>query len=169
MTGAIIYTSEEDFDTDLKQDIISDMKSLAEEHRWWNQPISFADHPDYPDALDGSTELVHRYFQSPNGQQRKIDYKDDILMGMVDYAFIIGILAAASKEHEFSWNLCYPAHPRPKQIGMIREGEIEARVFDFLLQEMQALDISDADLENEKLHSEIRSKYFTPEGEKIYT
>ncbi|MEM9158709.1 MAG: hypothetical protein AAGB46_06630 [Verrucomicrobiota bacterium] len=168
MTGAIIYTSEDDFEPDYKAELIAEAAALAKDHIWWNQSLNFADNPSYPDALDGATQLTHRYFEDESGKQRKIPYRDDMLMAMVDYSQIIGILAALSNAHEFDWNLCYPAAPRAKQIGMIQNGEIDPRIFEFLIHEMQALKISDADLENESLHAQIRSQYFTPSGEKIF-
>ncbi|NEQ69587.1 MAG: hypothetical protein F6K21_29670 [Symploca sp. SIO2D2] len=168
MTGAITYTSEDDFEPDYKVALIEEAAQLCNERTWWNEPLNFTLNPQYPDALDGSSRLLRRYLQNEAGQQRNIDYRDDMLLAMVDYSHIIGVLAAIGRIHEIDWNICYPATPREKQIGMILGGQIENRIFEFLIHEMQALDINDAELEDQALHKAIRAKYFTETGEMIF-
>ena len=91
-----------------------------------------------------------------------------MLMGMADYLRIIEILTFYSKEHEFAWLISYPATPLDKPIGRIIDGEIDPQIFDFLIHEMEALDIKDNDLENEALQAEIRAKYFKKDGDPIF-
>ncbi len=167
MTGALIYTSEDEFDADYKAALYADAKEIASERQWWSEPLSFFEDANEPDLLTGSTKLIHRYLEDNAGNRRAVDYRDDMLMGMADYLRIIEILTYYSKEHEFTWTLFYPASPRDKTIGKIVDGEIDPQIFDFLIHEMEALAIKDHDLENEALQDDIRSKYFTQNGAPI--
>ncbi|MGK0240902.1 MAG: hypothetical protein ACI92G_004393 [Candidatus Pelagisphaera sp.] len=168
MTGAIIYTSEDEFDADYKAALYADAKEIAAERQWWKEPLSFFEDPNEPDLLTGSTKLIHRQFKDDLGNNRSIDYRDDMLMGMADYLQVIEILTFYSKEHEFAWLISYPATPLDKPIGRIIDGEIDPQIFDFLIHEMEALDIKDNDLENETLQAEIRAKYFKKDGGPIF-
>lgn len=168
MTGAIIYTSEDEFDADYKAALYADAKEVANERQWWNEPLSFFEDAAEPDLLTGSTKLIHRQLKGDSGKNRTVDYRDDMLMGMADYLRIIEILTYYSKEHEFTWTLSYPALPRDKTIGKIVDGEIDPKIFDFLIHEMEALDIKDQDLESETLQESIRAKYFTKAGTPIF-
>jgi hypothetical protein len=168
MTGAIIYTSEDEFDADYKEALYADAKEIVKERKWWNEPLSFFEDADEPDLLTGATKLIHRQLKDDLGNLRSVDYRDDMLMGMADYLRIIEILTYYSKEHEFAWFLSYPASPQDKEIGRIVDGEIDPQIFDFLIHEMEALNIKDEDLENESLQETIRAKYFNPSGKPIF-
>ena len=74
MTGAIIYTSEDEFDADYKAALYADAKEIAAERQWWNGPLSFFEDPNEPDLLTGSTKLIHRQFKDDLGNNRSIDY-----------------------------------------------------------------------------------------------
>ena len=160
MTNELIYTSFEEFDADYLEALNKEIQELAKEHTWWNQAIAIQPHPKNEYLLHGQTRLMHRYIGVDTPTPRKLDYRDDTLMGMVDYLTIIEMLTMLSKEHEFTWEIYQPADPRPKLIGRITEGELDPKLIDFLLPEINALEISDRDLEDPSLHQSLRSKYF---------
>ncbi|MDQ8201900.1 hypothetical protein [Pelagicoccus sp. SDUM812003] len=160
MTNDLIYTSYDEFDADYLEALIQEVDALAQEHRWWRQPIAVAAHPRNPSLLHGYTKLMHRYIDGDGAAPRKLDYREDTLMGMVDYLTIVEMLTLLSKEHEFTWELFQPAEPRPKLIGRIEDGELDAKIIDFLLPEINALEITDRELEDQALHERIRAKYF---------
>ncbi len=160
MTGKLIYASEEEFEQDYLQALFEEAAELAQEHTWWNEPVRLYESDETPYLLTGSNKLLHRYLSRGQGAPRNVDYRDDILMSMVDYFAAIEILTILSKEHEFTWLISQPSEPRDKLIGKIVNGEIEPRLFEFLLPEMEALKISESDLEDTELHERIRAKYF---------
>lgn len=163
MTGALTYLSLEEFEEDYIAAIREESEALASERAWWKDRLSVGQDEANPSLLKGTTRLMHRYITDPaTNAARKVDYRDDVLMGMVDYLAIIEILTMLSKEHEFTWQVSAPAEPRDKLIGTIVDGEIDPRLFDFLIPELEALEIAEQDLENEILHQSIRGKYFGP-------
>lgn len=168
MTGTLTFTSYDEFDDDYKAVIIEQINELVSDHLWWNETIQFIDIPDEPELLNGKVVMIRRVLSDENGNSRNIDYRDDVIMSMVDYWKTIEILTALSKEHEFIWIVGYPSGKDEKTIGEIVDGEIDPKIFDFLLQEMDALDISETDLQNQILHETIRAKYFTQEGKAIF-
>ena len=159
MTGSLIYTSLDEFEADYIDALRADLQELAADHLWWRESPSITENPRNPYLLHGANRIMRRYQELPAGGLRKIDYRDDVLMGMVDYLAILEMLTCLSKEHEFAWSVGYPSDSRSKEIGRIDNGEISPRLFDFLLPEMEALQISDKDLSNQSLHATIRAKY----------
>jgi len=159
MTSELTFTSVESFEPDYIEQLRKDMDELAAERVWWNQPLALSPDCERDEELKGSVKIMRRYLESEVGPPRKIDYRDDVLMGMVDYLAILEALTALSKEHEFSWEVRMPAEPRPKLIGKIVEGRIDPKLFDFLLPELEALEITDRDLSDHELHQSIRQKY----------
>ncbi|MCH6256408.1 hypothetical protein MLD52_07600 [Puniceicoccaceae bacterium K14] len=168
MTGTLTFTSYDEFEPDYKGLIIEQINELVASHLWWNQPLEFIDIPQEPELINGRTVMLRRVLEDGNGQQRNVDYRDDVIMSMVDYWKTIEFLTALSKEHEFIWIVGYPSGKDEKTIGEIVDGEIDAKIFDFLIQEMDALEISETDLQNQILHETIRSKYFASSGEPIF-
>lgn len=160
MTGSLSYTSIDEFDRDYKDAIYAEIADMVSQRKWWKQSILMVEDPRRPDLLTGQNDILHRYIVNADGQQKNIPYRDDVLMGIVDYLAIVDMLNYLSKAHEFGWNLGYPAEPREKLIGTIDNGEIDPRIFEFPLHEMEALEITDEDIENETLHKEIRAKHF---------
>ena len=160
MTGSLTYQSDEEFELDYIEALQQEVDELARERQWWKEPISLRENPDAPFALFGSNKLLHRYLPNTPSGPRNVDYRDDVLMGIVDYFAVIEILTILSKEHEFTWLVSQPAEPRDKLIGKIDNGEIDPRIFECLLPEMEALKISETELEDTALHDRIREKYF---------
>ncbi len=160
MTGTLIYVSDDEFELDYIEALHEEAAELARDHAWWNEPLRLFESPDNPNVLYGSNKLLHRYLAQGPGAPRNVDYRDDMLLSIVDYFAAIEILTILSKEHEFTWLVCQPAEPREKLIGKIVDGTIEPRLFEFLMPEMEALKISERDLEDRDLHERIRAKYF---------
>ena len=160
MTGTLIYVSDDEFELDYIEALHEEAAELARDHVWWNEPLQLSQDPENPHVLSGSNKLLHRYLSHGLGAPRNVDYRDDMLMSIVDYFAAIEILTILSKEHEFTWLLCQPSEPRDKLIGKIVDGAIEPKLFEFLMPEMEALKITERDLEDTELHERIRAKYF---------
>lgn len=160
MTGSITFVSDDEFELDYIEALHEEAAELAQDHVWWNEPPRFFENPEQPFCVSGACKLLHRYIAVGQGAPKNVDYRDDILMGMVDYFAVVEILTILSKEHEFTWLVSQPAEPRDKLIGKIADGKIEPRLFEFLIPEMEALKISENDIEDTELHERIRAKYF---------
>lgn len=160
MLLALTYTTEEEFEDDYILALIEEATELATEHTWWNQPFALS--ADYRNAsqLTGTTKLLHRYLTEPDGSTRKIDYRDDVLMSTLDALALFEMLSILSREHEFTWNVGIPAVPRPKHVGKIVEGEIDPKLFELVMPEIEALEIAESELNAETRHQELREKYF---------
>lgn len=159
MLPALSYTTLEEFEDDYVAALIEEAAELSQEHTWWNQPFQLAADERNPNLLSGSTKLMHRYLTKADGQASKVDYRDDVLMGAVDTLTLLEMLTLLSKEHEFTWQVFIPSDPRPKPVGRIREGEIEPRLFELIMPEVDALQITEAELEDQELHQKLRDKY----------
>jgi len=160
MLPALSYTSLEEFEDDYIAALIEEANEIAIEHSWWNQAFSLSADSRNPYQLSGTTKLMHRYVESDTGEPRKIDYRDDVLMAAVDTLTLFEMLAFLSKEHEFAWQIFIPSEPRPKAVGRIREGEIEPRLFELIMPEIDALEISETELNDANLHQKLREKHF---------
>lgn len=161
MLLALSYTSDEEFDDDYVQALIEEAAELAAEHTWWHQPLALEADAKNPNLLTGSTKLLHRYLTTPDGSTRKIDYRDDVLMSSVDTLALLEMLTMLSKEHEFTWHVFIPSESRPKPVGRIVDGEIDPKLFELIMPEVEANDITEAELEDESLHQRLREKYFS--------
>lgn len=160
MTGSVSYTSLDEFELDYKEALYAEVAELAQEHTWWNEPLQLCEHKKSPYLLTGSSSIMRRYITKPDGSQVNVSYRDDILLGVVDYLTIVEMLTYLSKEHEFAWTLGIPGEPRDKPIGKIDNGEIDPAIFEFISEELDALDITENELADEALHRKIRAKYF---------
>lgn len=159
MLPALSYTTLDEFDDDYIAALIEEAAELAKEHTWWNQPFALQADSKNANLLSGSTKLMHRYLTGSDGKPVKIDYRDDVLMGAVDTLALLEMLTLLSKEHEFAWQVFLPAEPRPKPAGRIIDGEIEPRLFELIMPEVDANEISEQELEDAALHQKIRAKY----------
>lgn len=159
MLPALSYTTLDEFDDDYIEALIEEANELAAEHVWWNQAFSISADPKNPNMLCGTTKLMHRYLTAEDGTTRKIDYRDDVLMAAVDTLVLLEMLTHLSKEHEFAWQVSLPAEPRPKPAGRIIDGEIEVHLFELIMPEVEANEITEAELEDETLHKQLREKY----------
>ncbi|MDQ8184361.1 hypothetical protein [Pelagicoccus sp. SDUM812002] len=159
MLPALSYTSLDEFDDDYLEALIEEAAELSLEHRWWNQAFALKADTQNASLLTGSNKLMHRYLTNADGTTRKIDYRDDVLMGAVDTLTLLEMLTLLSKEHEFAWQVSIPSEPRPKAVGRIIDGEIEPRLFELIMPEVEALEISESELEDETLHQKLRDKY----------
>ncbi len=160
MLLALTYTTDEEFEDDYVAALVEEANELAAEHTWWNQPFALAADSRNPALLTGTTQLLHRYLTDPDGSTRKIDYRDDVIMSTVDTLALFEMLSILSKEHEFTWSIGIPARPRPKHAGKIVNGEIEPKLFELIMPEVEANEITEAELEDQSLHQQIRQKYF---------
>ena len=159
MLLALTYTTDEEFEDDYIQALVEEATELASQHNWWNQPFSLSADPRNPNVLSGATKLLHRYLTRPDGSTQKIDYRDDVIMSTADALALFEMLSILSKEHEFTWSIGLPAEPRPKHVGRIVEGEIGPKLFELIMPEVEALDITEQELEDESLHQKLREKY----------
>ncbi|MBC2605333.1 hypothetical protein [Pelagicoccus albus] len=160
MLPALSYITLDEFDDDYVEALVEEAKELAKEHQWWNQSLAIQADKRNPNLLQGSTKLMHRYVTMEDGTQQKIDYRDDVLMGAVDTLALLEMLTLLSKEHEFAWQVEIPASPRPKPVGRIIDGDIDAKLFELIMPEVEAMEITEEELNDEKLHQSIRLKYF---------
>ncbi|EDY81846.1 hypothetical protein VDG1235_1466 [Verrucomicrobiia bacterium DG1235] len=160
MLLALTYTTDEEFEDDYVQALIEEAAELSAEHTWWHQPLALAPDVKNPNLLTGTTKLLHRYITAADGTTRKIDYRDDVLMSSVDTLVLLEMLTLLSKEHEFTWHVALPAEPRPKPAGRIVDGEIDPKLFELIMPEVEANEITEAELEDQSLHQKIRDKYF---------
>lgn len=159
MLTELAYLSIDEFESDYLEFLIAEALELAGEHSWWHESFALSASPHNPNLLSGSTKLMRRYIVTDDGVTHKINYRDDVLLGAVDSLALIEMLTLLSKEHEFGWNVLLPAHPRPKQIGRIENGEIDPRIFEMVLPEIEALEISQEELEDASLHQRLRTQY----------
>lgn len=169
MTGALSYISYDEFDAESKEVLDEDLAAFAKDFNWWLEAPQFVETEGKEEFVTGSNRLLRRTIKDDSGQIRKVDYRDDVILGMVDYLETIEILTALSKEHAFIWTIGYPAEPKDKVIGEIVDGEIDPEIFEFLIHEMEALEISEDDLQDKALHEQIRSKYFDASCKPIFS
>ncbi|MBK1879438.1 hypothetical protein [Pelagicoccus mobilis] len=160
MLPALSYTSLEEFEDDYIEALVEEAADVASEHVWWNQPFSLSADKRNPNLLSGLTKLMHRYIEDSTGEARKVEYRDDVLMGAVDTLTLFEMLAFLSKEHEFTWQVFIPIEPRPKPVGRIIEGEIEPKLFELIMPEIDALEITEKELNDTKLHQTLRETHF---------
>lgn len=160
MLPALSYTSLEEFEDDYIAALIEEAADISSQHTWWHQPFALAADSHNRSQLSGLTKLMHRYVTTPSGTQRKIDYRDDVLLASVDTLTLYEMLAFLSKEHEFTWQIQIPSQPRPKPVGRIIEGEIDPKLFELIMPEIDALEITEAELNDSTLHQKIREKHF---------
>ncbi len=168
MTGALSYISYDEFEPDYKAALSEDLQAIASEVNWWFEAPKFFETAGKEIFITGTNRILRRTISNDSGQIRNVDYRDDVILGMVDFLETVEILTALSKEHEFIWTVGYPAEPKDKTIGEIVDGEIDPAILDFLLDEMTALEISEEDLTDKDLHNEIRAKYFDADGNPIF-
>lgn len=160
MLPALAYTSLEEFEDDYIAALIEEATEIASEHTWWNHPFALAADSRNRYLLSGQSQLMHRYITQATGEPRKIDYRDDVLMASVDTLALYEMLAFLAKEHEFSWQVSIPSQPRPKPVGRITEGEIEPKLFELIMPEIEALEITEKELNDPTLHQKLRDKHF---------
>lgn len=159
MLPALSYTTLDEFDDDYIEALLPEVAELAAAHIWWNQPLSIQADSRNPNILTGSTKLMHRYLTGADGQPRTIDYRDDVLMAAVDTLTLLEMLTLLSKEHEFAWQVSLPTEPRPKPVGRIIDGEIDPKLFELIMPEVEAHEITEEELEDKTLHQKLRNKY----------
>ncbi len=159
MLPALSYTTLDEFDDDYIAALIEETAAISAEHVWWNQPFAIQADSRNPNLLTGSTKLMHRYLTGADGKQTIIDYRDDVLMAAVDTLTLLEMLTLLSKEHEFAWQVSLPTEPRPKPVGRIIDGEIDPKLFELIMPEVEAHEITEEELEDKALHQKLRSKY----------
>lgn len=159
MLPALSYTTLDEFDDDYIEALIEEVTALSSEHTWWNEPFAIQADSRNADQLTGSTKLMHRYLTGADGKQRIIDYRDDVLMAAVDTLTLLEMLTLLSKEHEFAWQVSLPTEPRPKPVGRIIDGEIDPKLFELIMPEVEAHEITEEELEDKSLHQNLRDKY----------
>lgn len=168
--GRIEYRSTDRFEQAYLEELQEECGLLNRNRDWWSQPPHLYDKIKYPLFLNGESELlVQKLVSLDQLHSRYVDPKDDLIMALIDYPYVLEILATLSLKHEFNWHIFQTLSENYElPIGSIEGGDISDSLIQHRLDTADQFGISEEELSNRNLHKEIFNRYFDENLDPIF-
>ena len=168
--GSVEYRSVDRFEESYIKEIQDDAFQLIQDHIWWNNPVNLYDKIEYPLYLTGDSYLLLLRIQDlKTGFTRSVDFRDDLILGLVDYTKTLGILSILSRNHDITWKLFQTASCRIElPIGTIENGEISVSAIKHMTDTIDHYKITERELSDSEFHARIYHQYFDENHEPIF-
>ncbi|MDA0348961.1 MAG: hypothetical protein O3C43_12510 [Verrucomicrobia bacterium] len=168
--GRVEYRSTDRFEQEYINEMQEESFQLVQVHRWWNDYVNIYDKIEYPLYLTGESNLLRHHLENlETGFTRSVEFRDDLLMALVDYPKTLEVLSILSKNHEFTWNLFQTTSSGIEiPIGMIENGEVSKSAITHMTDTISYYKFPEKDLSNTELQDRIYHNYFDENDKPIF-